>query len=49
MIPLGAQKDIQHPLAFSSTWQILGPFQIGTRGMVNYIFLHLYWHLLIVF
>lgn len=31
MIPLGAEEGIQHPLAFSSSWQILGPFQIGTR------------------
>ena len=35
MIPLGAQEGIQHPLAFSPAWQILGPFQIGTRGIAN--------------
>ncbi|OCK80274.1 hypothetical protein K432DRAFT_425876 [Lepidopterella palustris CBS 459.81] len=31
MIPLDSQEGIQHPITFTSTWQILGPFQIGTR------------------
>ena len=41
---MGAQHNVQHPLdlevplarppiSFLDQWQVLGPFQIGTRGM----------------
>ena len=32
------QHDEMSPLlAFSKTWDVLGPFQIGTRGNVHYL------------
>jgi len=32
MIPLGHRQD-DAPLTFANSWEVLGPFQIGTRGM----------------
>jgi hypothetical protein len=35
MVPLGAEQselEAESVFQFSSTWQILGPFQLGTRG-----------------
>jgi hypothetical protein len=30
--PEGVQTDVVPPFRFSEDWQILGPFQVGTRG-----------------
>jgi hypothetical protein len=32
MVPLGHREE-DAPLSFGASWQVLGPFQIGTRGM----------------
>jgi hypothetical protein len=32
MVPLGHREE-DPPLSFGASWQVLGPFQIGTRGM----------------
>ncbi|KAF2182801.1 hypothetical protein K469DRAFT_220618 [Zopfia rhizophila CBS 207.26] len=31
MVPLDTRQGSQQPIVFSSSWQVLGPFQIGTR------------------
>jgi hypothetical protein len=34
MVPLSHRQD-DAPLTFGNAWQVLGPFQIGTRGMTS--------------
>jgi hypothetical protein len=35
MAPLANHERDPSLLSFNSTWHVLGPFQIGTRGMLN--------------
>jgi hypothetical protein len=34
MMPLEVSEEAA-PFALSKSWQVLGPFQIGTRGMLH--------------